>query len=169
MRRTEPMRDEDVALLRNQLALGGPSRRAVAGVGWGCLGLGGAVGVVMATSGELLGAILFPALMLPTGALFLWLAARARRTIERDLADGCVTVLESTVQAKREMSLPRGTAYSFQMEGRDVFVNAATYAQLEHGDRVRVRRAPHSGIALSTEHIDSESESAGSESAGSED
>ena len=148
------MHDEDVAHLQKQLALGGPSRRAVAGVGFGCLGLGAAVGAIMAASGEVLGAIVFPALLAPTGALFLWLAARARRTIERDLADRRVTVLESTVQAKREMRLPRSTAYSFRIQDRDVFVNAATFARFQRGDRIRVRRAPHSGIALSTELID---------------
>jgi hypothetical protein len=154
--RTEPLRDKEVAHLKNQLALGRPSRRAVAGVGFGCLGLGVLVGAIMAASGELPGALLFPALLTPTGAIFLWLAARARRTIELDLANGSATVFESTVGTKREMSLPRGTAYSLQMEGRDVFVNATTYAKIKRGDRVRVRKAPQSGIALSTELVDAE-------------
>lgn len=152
------MTDDDLTRLRAQLALGRTSRRAVAGVGLGCVGLGLAVGAILATSGELLGAIVFPALLTPTGALFVWLASRARRTIERDLEDGLVVVLEGTVQAKREMRLPQGAAYSLRMQDRDVFVTAASYAQLQRGDRIRIRRAPHSGIALGTEQLDADSD-----------
>ncbi len=157
--RTEPLRDQEVAHLQSQLDLGRPARRAVTGVGVGSLGLGVAVGAIMAASGELLGAILFPALLTPTGGIFLWLAARARRSIELDLAGGVVDVLEATVVTKREMTLPRGTAYSFQMDGQDVFVNRATYTETQRGERIRIRRAPHSGIALSTDPLDGESAS----------
>lgn len=146
----EPMREEDVARLRAQLALGRSARRGVAGVGLGCAGIGLAVAVILMRSGEPLGGLVFGALLIPTGALFLWLANRAKRTIERDLAGGRVTVLEGAVQAKRQMQLPRGTAHSVRMEDRDVFVNATTFGLLSPGDRIRVRRAPHSGIALST-------------------
>ncbi len=151
--RNEPMHDQDVSHLRKQLVLGRPARRAVAGVGFGCLGLGVAVGAIAAASGEMLGAILFPILLTPTGALFLWLATRARRSIEHDLAEGHVAVYESTVHGKREMAMPRGTVYAIQMEGPDAFVNAATFAKIERGDRIRLRRAPHSGIALSIEPV----------------
>jgi len=154
--RTEPMRDDDVARLRSQLALGRTSRRAVAGVGLGCLGIGAAVGAILAGSGELLGAIVFPALLGPTGALFLWLAARAQSSIEHDLVHRRVAVLEGTVQTKREMRLPQSTAYVLQVQDQDVFVTAARFAQFERGDRIRIRRAPRSGIALGTELLDAD-------------
>ncbi len=155
---SEALQEDDAARLRSQLALGQKSRRAVAGVGFGCLGIGWAVGIILATSGELMGAIIFPVLLTPTGALFIWLASRARRTIEQDLAEGTVAVMEGTVQAKRQMQLPRGEAYSLRVDGRDVFVNATVFAQLTQGDRIRIRRAPHSGIALATEKMSADGE-----------
>lgn len=148
--KTEPMGDEDVAHLRAQLALGRSARRGVGGMGLGCVGIGLAVGAILLSTGELLGGVIFPVLLVPTGGLFLWLATRAKRTIERDLADRQVAVLEGIVQAKQKMQLPRGAAHSVRMEGRDVFVNATTFELLSPGDRIRIRRAPHSGIALST-------------------
>jgi hypothetical protein len=123
-------------------------------MGVSCLGLGACVGAILAVAGEWVAALAFPALLAPSGGLFLWLALRARRSLERDLAEGRVAVLEGTVQAKRSMQLPRGKAYALRVNDRDVFVGASTYEQLAPGDRIRVRRAVHSGVALGTERVD---------------